>query len=596
MIEYIALIFIFLTPNLVVFIRNLLWDVYFWQLKEFRIDRYWVHIRWDYEGSNRNEWLTAIKIISVSLVSFIYISPLITMVGVLLVWAVWVFESIDLIRDLISKYPTRPSFKNPRNILIIVMSVFLFILIHVIIATPFAFLDRANVFGMQSENVLSNVSSQTIIPDIYYVMGLLAFTSLVFDLGSPIISGIFVVTTAPISRFRRWLYVQKGKKKYEEIISKIDYIGITGSQGKSSTKEITYNLLKNFKKTYKTPENYNTEFGVAHTIQAIAKDTEIFIAEIGAYKKGEIKKIVSNFPPDISVITDISSQHIGLFGGTKEILSAKSEIIAEKKADGVVITNGDNPSCIGLKELAKNKFILVTTLERKFNEYKEKKEEKTTVYYAREVGTTKKFIKYNCICANSDIEISFKIPMQSRHLIYSYMYSIAIAIEVGMGVDLIEENINSNDIGFDRMSIETGDSGIVIIDNSFTSNEKSFIEGVTKLRDLYNGHLELEGTEVTKKSRKILVTKGIYELGKYKQEIYLNFIDLIVGTVDIVVTSDPLLRSMIQERSKDIEIVKAFKTVDFIYKTRQVVKSGDLVLVEGKFHPDVLKDLVSDKF
>lgn len=595
MTEYIILILIFLTPPFTVFLKNLVWDVYFYQIKEFRFDRYWTHIRWDYEGTNRNKWLTFIKLIGFSLLIFIYDIPPIALIGLAIVWVIWAFEGMTLLSDIVGKFPVRPSVKNPRNIIIFFLCIFTYVLLHFIVASPFAFLNRTvETQGIIDPSTLTN-GPIIVISDVYLALVLLTMLSLIFDLASPLISGIFVIATAPISRLRRFLTILRAKKKYATIIGQIDLVGITGSLGKTSTKEILYELIKNSRVTEKTPENFNTSFGVASAIlNSINKSTEVFIAEIGAYKKNEIAEVVKKFPPDISIITDLGTQHIGLFGGEKELVKAKSEIFTEGKADGTVITNGDNEKCRKLEKVATGKFVLVTTTKKNLKLIQANKKDTTVVIFADKQSTKNEQAHYKVTGLQKDIKIS--IPKNNDHLLSNYLLTIAAASEIGLTPKEIETSFSKIDIHFSRISIETGDNNTIIVNDSFTSNTKGFVAAVEKVQEIYDEETSLGDIKVTGESKRILVTKGIYELGKYKRSIYKTIVTRISESIDIVISSDPLLRQMVTEANENIEVIRARKISEFIYRIRTTAQPGDIILLEGKLHPGIIQAVVSDKF
>ncbi len=154
--------------------------------------------------------------------------------------------------------------------------------------------------------------------------------------------GLGMAVTAVPSVMLRLIAVKKALVKREQL-SKLIVIGITGSVGKTSTKEFTCQLLKNKFLTAATQEHDNSDIGIARSIlNNVTPETEIFVAEMGAYKRGEIANLCKIAKPKIGILTYIGTQHLELFGGKDNITQAKYELIESLPQDGTAILNTDN--------------------------------------------------------------------------------------------------------------------------------------------------------------------------------------------------------------------------------------------------------------
>lgn len=120
-------------------------------------------------------------------------------------------------------------------------------------------------------------------------------------------------------------------------------IGITGSNGKTTTKDMTEAVLSQHYKTYKTQGNYNNHIGLPYTILSMPEDTEMLVLEMGMDHKGEIEVLSNISKPDIAAITLIGESHIEYLGSRAGIAEAKMEITAGLKEDGVLIIPNDEP-------------------------------------------------------------------------------------------------------------------------------------------------------------------------------------------------------------------------------------------------------------
>lgn len=148
--------------------------------------------------------------------------------------------------------------------------------------------------------------------------------------------------TAPFDYLFKKLLVSLAFLKLKLFHSKLVTVGITGSWGKTTTKEILSEILKSQYKVYKTPANRNTLLGVAETVLRMPLTTQIFICEMGAYHKGDIKAICNLVHPKVGVITVIGPVHLERFGSLEDIRATKEEIYQKIPADGLKVFPGEN--------------------------------------------------------------------------------------------------------------------------------------------------------------------------------------------------------------------------------------------------------------
>ncbi len=191
----------------------------------------------------------------------------------------------------------------------------------------------------------------------YLFISLLFFYLLLYLLLPVLIYIVVVLFTLPTYMVRQ----RAGARAAAKIrtMPKLITIGITGSYGKTSTKEFLAAILERKFKVVKTPGNINSEIGVFNfVLQGLAPDTEIFIVEMGAYRKGEIKNICRVVKPKIGILTGVSEQHLALFGSLENTKKAKYELIESLPKDGVAVFNGENKIALELAEKWKGKGII----------------------------------------------------------------------------------------------------------------------------------------------------------------------------------------------------------------------------------------------
>ena len=180
------------------------------------------------------------------------------------------------------------------------------------------------------------VAKITFVPQKFYQ------AMIAINLLSVIWVSLIIILIYPLSYILKQKTIKAAKIKIKNL-PWLKIIGITGSYGKTSVKEFTFSIINPFFKTAKTERNNNSEMGVAKTVLIKdLKNAEIFIAEMGAYKVGEIQKICDITPPNIAILTGIDEQHNALFGGLENTKRAKSEILYFTAPNSIAILNYDN--------------------------------------------------------------------------------------------------------------------------------------------------------------------------------------------------------------------------------------------------------------
>lgn len=168
-----------------------------------------------------------------------------------------------------------------------------------------------------------------------------------------VLIGAFVVLFAPITLIAKMHFVKKARKKLLSMDNLI-VIGITGSYGKSSVKNFLSTILAEKYEVIKTPKNTNTEIGIARLIlKNLNTDHQVFVAEMGAYTRNEIGKACIAAPPNIGIVTAINEQHLELFKSIENIMKAKGELLQALPEDGLAVLNGDNNYCVEMKKYSK---------------------------------------------------------------------------------------------------------------------------------------------------------------------------------------------------------------------------------------------------
>ena len=292
---------------------------------------------------------------------------------------------------------------------------------------------------------------------------------------------VFYIPTVVIKRIIYRLAAEKMRQ-----MNDLTVVGITGSYGKSSTKEFLAQILEKKFNVIKTPENINSEIGVAKFVlknvdlmtcrgrsSAKCRGTTsadigktVFIVEMGAYKRGEIKRICDIVKPKIGIITGINEQHMALFGSVENIKKAKFELIESLPEDGLAIFSGDNKYCLEMSEAHRGKRV---------------------------------------ICHGFGLPFHVSISYRGGEIPHHYLSNIATAVEVarylGMKDDEIQEAVASLKLS-DRMTkIYSGKNGVTVIEDTYSANP----DGALSAMDYLDGQ---------KQKTKIVVMPCLIELGR----------------------------------------------------------------------------------
>ena len=476
-------IFAFL-PTLGIFLGSalsILYYSYLWQLKEYRLDRFVDNLRIKDGYKKLLPPLWGTKVLKVLI--FLYFSFFgggfnEGVLALSIISIVAVFELMMIVYKVFERKVKRPKVTS-RSILNLLVSLFLFLV--------FSFFIGGGV--VKIDDLFS------------WLVGMLFA-----DLGSIFVvsAGVFLVN--PVSNFIKNLKVRSAKKKMQRFRN-IKVVGITGSYGKSSVKEFLFQILEKKYKVLKTPGNVNTEIGVAEVVLKSLKDEhEIFVCEMGAYKMYEIKKICDVVMPDISIVTAVSNQHLGLFGSVQNLEKAKFEIVENCKEGGVAIFNEEEKGAMKLFNWAKEKrkdLELVSVMAEKF------------------------------LVNGAHLEFEFKGRFSTKLCGIQNIPNLVMAIECARKLG-VEENLIVGAVkeikGPPRtMELVMETSEKVVIDDSYNTGPAAAAAAINYMA-LFNGF------------KKILVFPGMMELGEISKVEHEKIGKLIAEKCDrLILTSEDFI-------------------------------------------------------
>ncbi len=281
-------------------------------------------------------------------------------------------------------------------------------------------------------------------------------------------------------------------------------IGITGSCGKTTVKEMLYFFLSHFANTYKSPKSYNNNIGLPLSILNQPINSKYGVYELGMNKIGEIDYLSKILKPQVGVITNIAPAHIGKLKSLNNIFKAKSELIANIQKGGHIILNSDCKYFKKLKKIAKKNKVKIITfgLETKSNYF------------------LKKFHNGYCYIKCNNNIVKFRLKNFSS----AYIYNILIALAV---INLLNLNIKKIIKKFNNFKEIKGRGNLVkvknknkkfsIIDDSYNSNPLSIKHSIQRLNKM----------DDKKFKNKVIILSEMLELGKYSNKYHLELSKII---------------------------------------------------------------------
>ena len=351
------------------------------------------------------------------------------------------------------------------------------------------------------------------------------------------------------------LKVENSRKALLDIASSyrdrfnIDIVGLTGSVGKTTTKEMISSVLETERRIIKTQGNFNNEIGLPLTLFGIRKEHEIGVIEMGMSNFGEIERLSSCAKPSVAVITNIGESHIEYLGSQQGILKAKCEIFDGLKEGGTVILNGDDPLLYGIKG----------TLPFK------------TIYYGMKNADCE-VVATGITPGNNGISFSVGSERYSINLFGNHNVLNALcAITVGKTFGLSEENIKKGLAGFVSSGIRqsiTEKDGITVITDCYNAAPTSVKSAFDVLSQIAKG-------------RKIAVLGDMAELGE-KSEYYHKEIgeEAVKNNIDLLVLKGQYAK-FVALGAEGIE-ASIHETNEGIEKfLKDNLKKGDTVLFKG---------------
>ena len=344
--------------------------------------------------------------------------------------------------------------------------------------------------------------------------------------------------------------------KYKRSLYNIPVIAVTGSVGKTSTKDIIASVVSQKYKTLKTEGNNNNNIGLPLTILKL-KDHEALVVEMGMNHFGEISLLTNIAKPTLAVITNIGTSHIGNLGSRENILKAKLEILEGMKIPRVIINNDND------------------LLHKWYEENKEKIEIHTyginnssdVIAEKIELGEEKsKFV-----VKTSSEKVNIDVPVGGEHFVYNALCGFMVGKVLGLTAKEIQNGISKFELTKKRMDIRVLKNGATLINDSYNASYESMKASLKYLSSRTD-------------FRKIAVLGDMLELGDFSKELHEKVGEEVANdNIDVLICRGEFAKNIISKanKNKKTQCFLLQNNEEILSKLQEILKEGDGVLIKA---------------
>ena len=528
--------------------KAILFYLYLWQLKEYHIGRFLDHFRTE---KGKRLIFNSLNLLKILLISGFFIFPF---YFPFILVALYTLEVAKALTDFFQKRLKKPVLTK-KTVFLILAALLLEIL--------FIF---ANWFRLTPS---------------------FALWLLIFDIFTLAIASGITLIFQPLVVLGRNQIIKKAKKKRDDFKNLL-VIGITGSYGKTSTKEFLATILSEKFKVLKTAEHQNSEVGVSLCIlNDLKPEHEIFIVEMGAYNRGGIKLLCDIIKPKIGVITGINEQHMATFGSLENIIKAKYELIeslprSESESsllrglpeNGLAIFNGDNDYCYELYKKTK-KPKKVYSLQSTISNL-------PVDLYTSSIAVNREFLSFKVIDKNGESAI-FKANLLGEQNISNILASAVCAKELGMTLEEITKACQKIESWQGGVELKKGINGLNIIDATYSANPDGVISHIDYLK-IWPG-------------KKVIIMPCLIELGKVSKRIHKEIGKKIGEVCDLsIITTREHFQEIgegaTEKGLKGENILFTENPKEIFEKIKNFCSHGDVVLLESRMPSQLINLLI----
>lgn len=337
-------------------------------------------------------------------------------------------------------------------------------------------------------------------------------------------------------------------------------IAVTGSVGKTSTKEMLNHVLESQGKIFCSKGNFNNHFGLPLSLSRMPENSEYGIFEMGMSAPNEISPLSVIAKPDVAIITTVEAVHLEFFDSVEGIADAKAEIFDGLAQEGTAVLNRDNPHFLRLKKAA------------------EKRKIKNIICFGQTEGADFRLADYKEDGEGSKVtavisgkEYEYKLGIAGRHQALNSLAVLAAVSAAGGNIEKAMKkfaDFEAKDGRGKRHHIKIKDGEITLIDDSYNASPASVSAAIKTLATL-NG-------------RKIAVLGDMFELGDGAKEMHVDISKkLVENKIDLVFTAGKLMKNMYEALPQSMRGAYEENSEALAPVVLNAAKNGDVVLVKG---------------
>ncbi len=344
------------------------------------------------------------------------------------------------------------------------------------------------------------------------------------------------------------------RKRYRPVV-----IAITGSNGKTTTKDMLAGLLSGTYDTDKTQGNLNNLIGVPLSILNMKHGTKTWILELGTSRYGELARLTGITDPDIGILTNIGSAHLEFFHDLQGVAKAKSEMFSAMRDDGAAIVNADDPLAMGIAGKFKGRIL--------------------TAGFSNDASLH--ILSYRLNSNGMEFDVSYKgaqhhlsMPLSGRHYLYDMSLAVLCSVYLGVSWNEIETACGQFNVFKGRGNIMQYENGITVVDDTYNANPDSMREGFLSAVERYGaGHI-------------IAVIGDMLELGTHTAEQHhaLGRFLAVHGICRFILvgaSSEYTLQGILSAKAPGIHASRVAGINDAADELVKTGRSGDVIYVKG---------------
>lgn len=338
----------------------------------------------------------------------------------------------------------------------------------------------------------------------------------------------------------------------------IPVVAITGSNGKTTTKDMIAALLSSKLNVCATRKNFNNEIGLSMTLLSMTPETEVCVVEMGMRGLGQIAELCRIASPTIGVITNVGNSHIGILGSQENIAKAKGELIDSLPDNGIAILNEDDPYVIKMGDDFKGN-VIGYGINGNYT------------VHGKGIQYESKYTKYICTCFDEAFKV--KLNVLGVHNVYNALTATAAARVLGIDVNRIQKTLSEFLTG-DQRQFSTEIDGVIVIDDSYNANPLSMEMAFRAMRQV-NGN------------RYFLVLGDMGELGAEEKQLHYKTGQTAARVgFDGMITVGPLshyIAAGARDEGKDC-VIECETCDTALCELKKIVHKGDVVLIKGSHY------------